>query len=61
MDMLELTDLIRTVTLDNGDEARAIDFLRQRAILRSEAPLCPRLNCRRQMTQALLYLTLNVI
>ena len=54
MDILELTDLIRTVTLDNGDEVhRAIDFLRERGILRSEAPLCPRQNCRRQMTQVL--------
>ena len=56
MDILELTDLIRTVTLDNDDEAhRAIDFLRERGILRSEAPLCPR-QCRRQMTQALYHL-----
>ena len=48
MDVFEITDLIRTLTLDNGDESHyAIDFLRQRGILRSEAPLCHRANCQR--------------
>ena len=58
-----LIKFARTLTLDNGAEAHyAVDYLRERGILRSEAPLCPRQTCRRQMTQAIYrFLTLNAI
>uniref|UniRef100_A0A914HGG1 Transposase n=1 Tax=Globodera rostochiensis TaxID=31243 RepID=A0A914HGG1_GLORO len=43
MNIFEFTDQIR-------DKDRAIEFLRQRDILRSDPPECPNYQCNRQMT-----------